>query len=502
MKQIIKITLSLLFIAASFSSCVDDKDFDTPQISENNDATVTTTSLTAAKNSLIQNFQTGDPSTLIYTFPDLEFESDGITPTNLLLVSAYVVSDDTTGNFYKKLIVQNSPENPTAGLEISIDQGNLHSLYNVGRKVYIKLNGLTIGYFDGSQGGAPGYINQSEPGNATPGVYKLGVLGDDFAVERISDLDFGKYITRSSITEIIVPKIIATSDISDDTMNTYVKFENMQFELAEIMANNGEGKTYAGETGDAYDASRFLLNCDTDYVLGLMTSTFSNYKTLLIPRDKGTVKGVLMKNFRESDPVIVLNSPNDVDFSDTDRCDPILLDCGLAGAEGTTDLLVENFDSGIPSTWTNYIQEGSRNWGDFSGSSAYAGKSVRVGSYNSGDASSIAWLISPVMDMDAQIGETLEFKTSNSFADGSKLELMFSTDWDGTEAGITTATWGLLTAATIVDDGEYYQNWVNSGVVDLSCAEGTTFYIAFKYTGSGNSSFDGTYELDDITIRY
>jgi len=491
MKQIIKITLSLLFIAASFTSCVDDKDFDTPQVTGTDD-NIATTTLTAAKNSLLQNFQSGDPSTLIYTFPEVNANED-----NILYASAYVVGDDTTGNFYKKLIVQDSPENPTAGMEISIDQGNLHTLYNVGRKIYIKLNGLTIGYFDGSQGGAPGYINQSDPGNGTPGVYKLGVLGEDFAVERIADLDYEDYITRSSVTEVIVPKMIATSAISDDTMNTFVQFENMQFELGEL------GKTFAGQPDDAYDASRFLLNCDSEYTFGLMTSTFSNFKSLALPENKGTVKGVLMKNFRENDPVIVLNSPNDVDFTDTDRCDPIILDCGMASVEGTTDLMVENFDTGsIPATWTNYIQEGSRDWDTYSGSSALSGTSVRMGSYNSGDASSVSWLISPAINMDAQDGETLEFKTSNSYADGSKLELMFSNDWDGTEAGIATATWGIIPAATIVEDGEYYQNWVSSGIVDLSCAEGSSFYIAFKYTGSGNSNFDGTYELDEINIKY
>ena len=491
MKTIIKITLSFLLILGTFTSCVDDKDFDTPQVGNAIDNDISNTTITAAKNALIQDYQSGDPSTLIYTFPDLLPDE-----SNALIAVAYVVGDDTTGNFYKKLVVQNLPENPTSGLEISIDAGNLHTLYNVGRKVYINLNGLTIGYFDGSQGSAPGYINQSVPGNSTPGIYKLGVLGEDYAVDRISDLDYQNVIVRSSVTETVVPKMIATSDISDDTMNTFVQFENMQFELGEL------GKTYAGEINDSYDASRYLLSCDTDYVFGLMTSTFSNFKSQTLPLDKGTVKGVLMKNYREVDPVVVINSTNDVDFTDADRCDPVILDCGMATAAGMTDLLMENFDSGIGAGWTNYTQAGTENWETFSGASALSGNSVRMGSYNSGDASSISWLISPVIDMDAQMGETLEFQTSNSFSDGSKLELMFSTDWDGTEAGVATASWGIIPAATIVDDGEYYQNWVSSGVVDLSCATGTNFYLAFKYTGSGDASFDGTYELDNIELKY
>ncbi|WAC00826.1 hypothetical protein N7U66_11115 [Lacinutrix neustonica] len=37
------------------------------------------------------------------------------------------------------------------------------------------------------------------------------------------------------------------------------------------------------------------------------------------------------------------------------------------------------------------------------------------------------------------------------------------------------------------------------GNVDLSCGTGV-IHIAFKYTGSGDQSSDGTYELDDISI--
>jgi len=499
-KQIIKITLSLLFIAASFSSCVDDKDFDTPQVKEvdlENIIQANVLSISDVQNAIATNFPANpDVSDLVHTWKSVSTQEPIVVKKWMV---GYVVSNDLTGNFYKKLILQDKLENPTAGIEIRIDQSGLHSTYNVGRKVYVILNGLSVGYYDGKQGSAPGYVNQSVPNDGTPGVYKLGIKGEDFAVDRIPGNEYKNYVLRTSISETIVPKVITTNDFNDATMNTAVQMDNMQFTLDEILAN----ATYAAEDGDAYDASRFLISCDTEATFGLMTSTFANFNELHVPHGVGTLTGVLVKNFRENDPVVVLNSHEDINFTGSDRCDPIILDCGLASVEGTTDLLIENFDGGaIPSTWTNYIQEGSRDWNPFNGGSAFFGYSVRMGSYQSNDASSIAWLISPSINMDSQSGETLEFKTSNSFADGSKLELMFSNDWDGTESGIATATWGLLTAATIVDDGEYYQNWVSSGIVDLSCAEGSNFHIAFKYTGSGNSGFDGTYELDDIKIKF
>ena len=123
-----------------------------------------------------------------------------------------------------------------------------------------------------------------------------------------------------------------------------------------------------------------------------------------------------------------------------------------------------------------------------------------MGSFKSGDDSSIGWLITPEIDFENQDGETLSFRTSTSFADGSTLELLFSFDWDGDPANITSATWNILSSAIIVDDDDFFGDWIFSGIVDLSCIEGTG-HIAWKYVGSGESDFDGTYELDEIEIR-
>ncbi|WAC03877.1 choice-of-anchor J domain-containing protein [Lacinutrix neustonica] len=79
-----------------------------------------------------------------------------------------------------------------------------------------------------------------------------------------------------------------------------------------------------------------------------------------------------------------------------------------------------------------------------------------------GDASSVAWLITPAIDLDANNGVTINFKTSNSFADGSNMELLFSTDWDGTEANIASATWGILPAAYIVQNSDFFGDWLDS----------------------------------------
>ena len=112
----------------------------------------------------------------------------------------------------------------------------------------------------------------------------------------------------------------------------------------------------------------------------------------------------------------------------------------------------------------------------------------------------MVWLITPEINFDQQEWETLNFKTSTSFADGSILKILFSDNWDGDHENIDSATWDVLSAASLVKDDDPFGDWIPSGNVSLDCLTGTG-YIAFKYIGSGNEYYDGTYELDEIVIN-
>ena len=126
-------------------------------------------------------------------------------------------------------------------------------------------------------------------------------------------------------------------------------------------------------------------------------------------------------------------------------------------------------------------------------------KAARVGSRNSGNANTVTWLITKSVNLETTTEEFLSFETSNSFANGSDLEVLISVDWDGTPSNIMAATWDIL-PAKIVADGENFKNWVHSTYIDISNYSGTA-YIAFRYTGTGNINFDGTFELDNIKIN-
>ncbi|MFB1027841.1 MAG: choice-of-anchor J domain-containing protein [Flavobacteriaceae bacterium] len=148
--------------------------------------------------------------------------------------------------------------------------------------------------------------------------------------------------------------------------------------------------------------------------------------------------------------------------------------------------------------WTNYIEEGSRDWiaRTTTDTGNPGSRIAQISAYNSGDASTVSWLITPQIDLDAQEFEFFDFESSNSFSDGSELELLISTDWDGTDASVSSATWTSL-PGTIVPDATYYKDWIYSGLVDLSPYSGNA-HIAFKYTA--NSGNTGTYEIDNVKV--
>ncbi|WP_309614160.1 DUF5017 domain-containing protein [Flavobacterium sp.] len=163
---------------------------------------------------------------------------------------------------------------------------------------------------------------------------------------------------------------------------------------------------------------------------------------------------------------------------------------------------VEDLSDNIPDPialegWTNYAQVGSVKWnqGFYSGS-----KYAEFTSFRSGQASNIAWLISPAINMDTMDHETLAFGVAQAYVSSSSnsIELFVSTDYDGTN--VMTANWQPLTFKTPSLAYEDRFKFFSSGLVDLSSYTGN-IYIAFKCKGSGtNFSLDGTYEIDNIRI--
>ena len=465
--------INLLFfviINISFITCVEDSDFTIPEslgIEENEDVTEILDSISEGTLQL----KTIEQIKKLY-IPG----NNPLEVASNIVVKGYVISSDKSGNFYKEFYMQDAPENPTAGIKVALNLSNSYNKFNIGREIYIRLKGL--------------YIGETNSGN---GIITIGgkVKNTNITeIENVTVNQISNHIYRSETTEEIVPKIIEFAGINETHIGTFITLENVFFD-AQL-----SGKSYVDPKED-FDTQRKVQTClglGYDELL-IETSSFSRFSNETLPEKAGSINAVVSKDFGGNFIVLNLNNTNDVVMNE-ERCSPLAL------TDFTTTLLYENFDeqSGDIAVlnWINHREKGTKSWRSYTDSYAQS-KAARMGSKNSGDISTISWLITKGINLDTTSQEFLSFETSNSFANGSNLEVLISTDFDGEENNITTANWTLL-PAKIVADGEGYKNWVHSTYIDLSSYSGTA-YIAFKYLGNSNVNFDGTYELDNIVIN-
>jgi len=135
--RLTKVILVLIGLVI-FNSCVEDDDFEVPN------TTITEpilngpiVSINSAYGNYLQAVADGDD---FFTY---EFDSGSD------YLEGFVVSTDEGGNFFEELIIQDELENPTIGIKVLIDVNPLFTKYELGRKIYIKLDGLTVGISNG-----------------------------------------------------------------------------------------------------------------------------------------------------------------------------------------------------------------------------------------------------------------------------------------------------------------------------------------------------------------
>ncbi|MDN3621001.1 DUF5689 domain-containing protein [Polaribacter undariae] len=468
-KRIITIVLALI-TSISFITCVEDADFKVPESLGNEE--------NEAVSKIIDSISFG--TLQLKTIKQLKelyiIGNDPLEIVSDIVVKGYVVSSDKSGNFYKEFYMQDAPENPTAGIRVALNLSNSYNKFNIGREIYIRLKGLYVGE------------TNSGDGNITIGG-KISTT-DLTEIENVTTNQIPNHIYRTEITEDIIPKLIPFGGINASNIGTFIMLENVFFD-AKLL-----GKSYVDPKED-FDTQRKIKTClglGYDELL-VETSSFSRFSNETLPEKAGTINAVVSKDYGGDLMVLVLNDTNDVSMNN-ERCIP------LPAEEYSTILLSENFDNESGDidvlNWINFREEGTKSWRSYTDTYAQS-KAARVNSINSGDESTITWLITSGINLDNTSQEFLSFETSNSFGNGSELQVLISTDFNGKENNINTAIWTVL-PAKIVSDGENYKNWMHSTYIDLSAFSGTAF-ISFKYTGNGNVNFDGTYELDNVIIN-
>lgn len=393
--------------------------------------------------------------------------------TNMVLYG-YVISSDKASNFFKELILQDRESNPKAGVRILVNTNPLFTTYEFGRKIYTKLDGLSLGIQNG--------------------VATLGIAeGNDIGA--IPSFSVDEVIVRSSDKATIIPLPLTIEDFTDNILQTYIKIDGVQFH--KNIVQEGNVFTFAAEAHDEFDGERILESCATGRNTLLSTSTFSDFKGLKLPITQGSFEGILTKNFEGDRYNLVLNDPNGLTFTNETRCDPVVLECSISNT-GSKIVFEEDFtglkkgdleDKG----WINSnTLDGDLTYkiGDFA-ENQYA----QITGFRSKESMYEVWLITPEISIEDTIEEVLLFDLQAGFDNGNLLDVFVTESFTG---DIQETDWMKLNAAIPRAPLNSFGNFTSSGSIGLSCLNGN-IRIGFRYVG-GDPKSTTRYHIDNIKV--
>jgi len=259
----------MLMATTMLFACVKDRNFDPPQSICDIELVANTTY------SEVKKMYTGD------TF---QIQED-------LIIEGYVISSDAAGNFFSVLHFQDSPQNPSEGFQIEIDQRDSHLFYPVGGKIYIKLRGL--------------YLGKSKD------VFKIGGVFTSFGNVSVGRLP----------TTVVNQHVFLSCDEKVDTQATQVSIGDLSKNYTNTLVQLSAVELVAEDQDEVFavareETERVLTDCQGNTIV-LLNSGFSDFQDQNLPKGNGTITGVLKRD--KSDYQLVIRGLKDIAF-DNERC--------------------------------------------------------------------------------------------------------------------------------------------------------------------------------------
>ena len=265
--------------------------------------------------------------------------------------------------------------------------------------------------------------------------------------------------------------------------------------------------SFASEGFEQFDGERALEDCASGSSTVFATSTFADFKGLTLPSGRGSMTAVLQKNFFGDEYNVVINSPEDINFDNDNRCDPAeflisttSVDCDDTAITGATTVFSDDFESYgntgdlASAGWTLInVGGGSYTWGI----SGFGGNTYAIGNaFGTDETNMNTWLISPEIDLDGTTEDVLNFDVQTNFNGGEVMSVYVSSDF----ADISTdSNWSLLEDVTIPSGpSNGFGSFTAAGPVNLTCVTGKV-RIGFRYTGSDPGTTT-RYHVDNVEI--
>lgn len=216
------------------------------------------------------------------------------------IIEGYVVSSDSTGNFFKTVSIQNSPSNPTRGLQVEMDRTNLYNNFPVGSRIQVNLKGLNVGYDRGML-----KVGSNYDSNGTIRVGRMAEALIDGHVKKTCD-------AIVSITPQVFNGVQEV--LNGGIFNTLVTINGMQFADSEM------GQTYADAAGQQTVNRKIVDENDKNFVV--RNSGYATFAGDLLPTGSGSITVVLSAYDSNNNGAITaseyqlfIRDTNDVNFN-------------------------------------------------------------------------------------------------------------------------------------------------------------------------------------------
>ncbi|MFD1552717.1 hypothetical protein DNU06_08870 [Putridiphycobacter roseus] len=357
-----------------------------------------------------------------------------------LSVFATVTMDESDGNIYKSLYIQDA----TAAINLRLLSA---TDFLVGDSLRINLLGALIDNYNG--------------------------------VMQLSNVDPSTRVIKQVKGQGIPPKAMSIEDIDTNFVNQLVILTGVQFAKEEL------GATYADAPAQ-FAENRRLEDCFGNSIL-LRTSGFAEFAGMNIAKGNGQVI-VIVDRFND-DLQLKIRSFNEVEMTG-ERCNGITL---IPGANLSKDFNDNSITSG---GWMSVQVDGEDTWETSTVGGALT-PYAKISNFNGGNFLCENWLISPKVAFALISNPTLGFNNDVNY-DGDQLQLLVSEDYDGI-GDPNLFIWVNITASVNWDSNPNGWGFENTGDINLSLFAGKAVYFAFKYTGSNTDG--STWEIDDIIIN-
>jgi hypothetical protein len=403
---------ALLATIVLFTSC--EKEFDSPPISE----------------LPVGNIISIDSVRNIYTAFDTIINDN-------LSVFGVITADETSGNIYKELYLQDETNAIKLGLTSSSD-------FYIGDKIRVSLQGATI--------------------------------TRDNNMLMIDNLDPYVNLIKQDVGLDLTPEVVTINDLAIVGIYTpyqakLVRLDNVEFLCSEMC------KTWANAITQ-YDENRTLVDTLGNAII-VRSSGYASFAGATLPSGQGSITavvsqygGTLQLTIRSLDEVTLYGE-----------------------RKNTCAYFLQDFSSEMVTTcgWSQQNVIGNVDWtaSDLGASGNFYGVIKNIQNFIFEPCET--WLVSPSVDLTGLANPMFAMSSDVNYA-GAPLEVYITTNYTG---DVTTTTWNPL--AVPLDPNNTGWGFYFSNYISLATYQGTSIRVAFKYTGS--STDGSTWEVDDISIE-